>query len=133
VPVTPGGATHAGTSPTPDPTATPAPSGPTLPELPVADPWSVSVGSTEFAFTLSQPSVAAGDVRIQFDNRRGEDPHDLVLRRAGTVVAHFGVLAAGVLTFRTIALRAGSYDLLCPLEGHVAAGMSATLTVRSGP
>ena len=37
------------------------------------------------------------------------------------------------LTFRTVALRAGSYELQCPLAGHVAAGMSATLTVRGGP
>ena len=113
----------------PAPTATPAPAGPSVPGLPAADPRSVSVRSTEWAFTLSQPTVTAGRVRLQFDNSRAEDPHDLVVEGAGDVVFHLGQQPAGAVTSASVDLAAGTYRLVCPLTGHEAKGMAATLRV----
>lgn len=110
-------------------TAGPTAPGATAPPLPQADPRSVSVGATEFAFTLSQPSVAAGNVRVQFDNSRAEDAHQLVLAGNGDTLS-FDVQDPGVVTRRTFSLTPGTYHLFCPLDDHEARGMSATLTVR---
>ena len=114
----------------PSPSATPqATVAPTAPPLPQADPRSVSIGSTEFAFTLSQPSVSSGNVRVQFDNSRAEDPHQVILVGNGDTFS-FDEQGPGVVTRRTFALDPGTYRLFCPLDGHEALGMAATLAVR---
>jgi hypothetical protein len=112
-------------TPAPAPTAAPAPP----PALPAPNPRSVSVGATEFAFTLSQPSVHSGEVRVQLDNSRAEDPHDLMVLRGDEPVAHFGEQPAGTVTARKVALEPGTYTLICPLPRHVERGMQAALRV----
>ncbi len=109
----------------PAPTPTPPPS----PAVPAPNPRSVSVGATEFAFTLSQPSVHSGEVRVQLDNSRAEDPHDLVILRGGEAVAHFGEQPAGAVVARRVTLDAGTYALVCPLPRHAERGMQAELRV----
>jgi len=125
---TPAPATTPGTTATPGPAITPAPTPGS--SLPPANPHAVSVGSTEFAFTLSQTTVSAGDVRVQFDNSRAEDPHELAIDGPDPDSWRFGEQAAGTVTQRTIVLRPGRHVLFCPLPGHEAAGMRAVLTVR---
>jgi plastocyanin len=121
---------------TPAPTATPAPVATVTPTptptstLPAPNPRSVSVGSTEYAFTLSQRSVLAGDVRIQFDNSRAEDAHQLAIDGPNPDYWSFDEQAAGTVTTHTVTLRAGTYVLFCPLLDHEFRGMRATLTVR---
>ena len=122
------------------PAATPAPAAaPATPATPVATPRppalpgdsasSVSVASTEFAFALSQPAVGPGPVRIQFDNSRAQDPHDLVVRHGGSDIVRFGEAPPGAVTSRTVTLTPGTYTLLCPIGAHAALGMTADLTV----
>ena len=115
-------------APAPVPTATPAPTGPTVP---ASNPRSVSVRSKEWSFTLSQPSVLAGEVRIQFDNRPAEDPHELaVLGDDPGELWRTGLQGPGEVSARAYALEPGSYTLFCPLPEHEARGMKAVLTVR---
>jgi plastocyanin len=112
---------------TPDPVATPtATPEPTVPE---PSTRSVSVVSREYSLTLSQTTVDAGDVRIQFDNTRAEDPHQLMVTD-GTDLIDFGELGPGEVKRLTVPLKTGTYQLLCPLPDHEAMGMRARLTVR---
>ena len=84
---------------------------------------------------LSRQSIRSGPAQIQFLNR-GEDPHDLRLRR---------IASGGVSTRRTFAipetrsselaelevrLPAGRYRLWCSIPGDRALGMRATLRVK---
>jgi uncharacterized cupredoxin-like copper-binding protein len=95
-----------------------------------AAPSRLLVESREFNFVLSRQSVKAGGAIVQLVNR-GEDPHDLRLRRiggrgGGTV----GETLPGELGEWEGRLRRGRYRLWCTLEGHRALGMRAVLRVR---
>ena len=127
-PVAPIAASTAAPAPAPaSPTATPTPT-PAPTTVPGDNPHSVSVRSTEFRLSLSQPSVEAGEVRVQFDNSRAEDPHALAY--AGPSSDTFDPVAAGAVVKYTVTLSAGTYKLFCPLPEHEGLGMKATLTVR---
>jgi plastocyanin len=119
-------ATPAGPDATPTvaPTATPGSS------LPPQNPHSVSVLSKEYSFTLSQTTVSAGEVHVQFDNSVAEDPHELAIDGPDPAYWDFGEQDAGTVTQRTITLGPGTYVLFCPLADHEARGMHATLTVH---
>jgi plastocyanin len=86
----------------------------------------------EYSFTLSRPSVPAGEVIIEFVNR-GQDPHNLhVVDASEESEADAGAFSSTQPEQhqdQAILLRAGSYTLFCSLPGHRAAGMIATLTV----
>jgi plastocyanin len=118
-----------GSTTKPKPTATPVPT-PKPPALPSADPHSVSVRSKEWSFTLSQPSVSAGTVHVQFDNSVAEDAHQLRIRvKGGATVSDSAKVEAGDVVSQDVTLGAGSYVLLCPLPEHEELGMKAELTV----
>jgi hypothetical protein len=93
-------------------------------------PSRLLVESREFNLVLSRGSVRAGTAIVQLANR-GEDPHDLRLRRigsrAGGSVAETLPGEVGEWEGR---LRRGRYRLWCTLEGHRGLGMRATLRVR---
>ena len=117
-------------TPAPAPVTTPAPTATPGPALPAPNPRSVSVNATEFAFTLSQTTVSAGTVRVQFDNSRAEDPHQLAIDGPDPDYWSFDEVPAGAVTQQTIVMRPGRHVLFCPLLGHEDAGMRAVLTVR---
>jgi hypothetical protein len=93
-------------------------------------PSRLLVESREFNLVLSRGSVKAGDAIVQLVNR-GEDPHDLRLKRAGGrgggTVAETLPGEVGEWEGR---LQRGRYRLWCTLEGHRALGMRAVLRVR---
>lgn len=89
----------------------------------------VSVTAREFYLTLSRPLVGAGQVTVELRNY-GEDPHDLVVERSGTEVGRWGEIGPGGVQAKTLSLTAGSYTLLCSIEGHEQIGMKATLRVE---
>jgi hypothetical protein len=99
---------------------------------PAAAPSRLLVGGDEFRLTLSRPSVKAGRVLIQLQNR-GEDDHDLRLQRITSKpdapVARWAVTPPGQVTDLTLRLRRGRYRLWCSLPGHRELGMRATLRV----
>jgi hypothetical protein len=95
-----------------------------------AAPSRLLVEAREFNVVLSRGSVKAGDAIVQLANR-GEDPHDLRLRRiggrgGGTV----GETLPNEVSEWEGRLRKGRYRLWCTLEGHRALGMRAVLRVR---
>jgi hypothetical protein len=96
-------------------------------------PARLLVSGDEYSLMLSRGAVVRGPALIQFQNR-GEDPHDLRLRRIGAsasrTVSAPEVRPGDLVTLDT-RLRAGRYRLWCSLPGHRTLGMRAVLTVRS--
>jgi len=96
-------------------------------------PARLLVSGVEYRIQLSRAAVKRGPALIQFLNR-GQDPHDLKLRRLGASPAgtvSFPELRPGALVQVGTRLRPGRYRLWCSLPGHDQRGMHAVLTVRS--
>ena len=95
-------------------------------------PSRLLVEATEFRFTLSRTTVKAGPAIIQLAIR-GEDPHDLKLRKLGKARAQLAsvpeTLPGGVAEWRG-KLTKGRWELYCSIRGHKAAGMRTVLNVR---
>jgi plastocyanin len=94
-------------------------------------PARVQVIAREFSFTLSRPTVPAGEVIIEFLNR-GQDAHNLNLAPASEESEATGTFASTEPEQhrdQTLIMRAGTYTLFCSLPGHRAAGMHTTLVV----
>jgi plastocyanin len=127
----PGAPTRPGGPAPSDPGPAPDDHGPTLPDDPSGGGRSVQVQSGEWWLRLSRASVLAGDVRVEFDNSRGEDAHDLKLLRGDTVYS-FDEQPSGAITARTLHLTAGTWELFCALPDHAENGMEATLSVTAG-
>jgi hypothetical protein len=93
-------------------------------------PARLLVEASEFRFNLSRTTVKAGPAIVQLAIR-GEDPHDLKVRRIGSagVSSVPETLPGGVAEWRGT-LKKGRYELYCSLPGHKRAGMRAVLTVK---
>lgn len=113
----------------PAPTSLPPPSEPEPEPEPEAN--RLAVKSAEFYFVLSRPSVKAGEVTIELNNR-GEDPHNLNLRLEGDEGAPHELPETGSLE-RSVAsfdLPDGKYRLWCSLPEHEEKGMYTSLQVE---
>jgi hypothetical protein len=111
--------------------APPAPSAPEPTPEPELEANRLAVKSAEYYFILSRPSVQAGEVTIELNNR-GEDPHNLNVREEGDEgppleVPETQSLERSVATFD---LPAGSYRLWCSLPEHEERGMYTSLQVE---
>lgn len=108
----------------PDPQ--PAPEDPSIPRL--------GVKAVEWSYTLSRPEVPAGEVIVELNNM-GADPHNLNLQLEDESGPEESVPVTGPSgqSKAKLALPAGTYRLWCSLDGHEAAGMSATLVVGGSP
>jgi hypothetical protein len=96
------------------------------------EPARVQVSASEFHLTLSRPSVPAGPVIVELYNR-GEDDHDLALRRIGkgAVTRRIGVVRPGRVADLETRLSPGTFVLWCTLADHRTRGMHARLVVRA--
>ncbi len=96
-------------------------------------PARLSVKALEFSFTLSRPSLPAGEANVELNNQ-GEDPHNLNLQLEGSEGPPLEISEAGPLEYRTAKfdLTAGTYRLWCSLPQHDEWGMNATLLVTGG-
>jgi plastocyanin len=93
-------------------------------------PARVQVSASEYRFTLSRLSIAAGPAIVQIANF-GEDPHDLRLQRVGgTRVYGTPVVQPGEQHDLVARLRPGTYRFWCSVADHRARGMRGTLVVR---
>jgi hypothetical protein len=93
-------------------------------------PSRLLVESREFNLVLSRGSVKAGDAIVQLANR-GEDPHDLRLKRVGgRGGGDIAETLPGEVGEWEGRLRRGRYRLWCTLEGHRRLGMRAVLRAR---
>ena len=98
-------------------------------------PARLLVSADEYRLQLSRQTLTAGAALVQFHNR-GEDPHDLRMRR----IPREGVSArrtfsvpetrSGELDELEARLPSGRYRLWCSLPGHEQAGMRAKLRVK---
>ncbi len=97
-----------------------------------AAPSRVLVEATEFRFTLSRSKVKPGAAIVQLAIR-GEDPHDLKLRKLGSPRVRISsvpeTLPGGVAEWRG-KLSKGRWELYCSIEGHKRAGMRTVLKVK---
>ena len=95
-----------------------------------ASPARLGVSATEFHLVLSRGSVRAGRVIVQLQNK-GEDVHDLRLRRMGGKRTYaFPLTSPGGRATLTIKLLPGRYRLWCSVADHAQLGMQAVLRVR---
>jgi hypothetical protein len=93
-------------------------------------PARLGVGATEFHLVLSRGSVKTGLVIVQLQNK-GEDVHDLRLRRIGGGRTYsFPLASPGGRATRTFKLLPGRYRLWCSVANHAQLGMQAVLRVR---
>ena len=92
-------------------------------------PTRVQVTSTEFRLTMSRVVVPGGRVRFELVNR-GEDPHDLKIRRIGGKYTYtIPEILPGERSTKTLRLTRGQYHVWCAIAGHRDWGMRATLRV----
>ncbi|HSM01775.1 MAG TPA: plastocyanin/azurin family copper-binding protein [Acidimicrobiia bacterium] len=99
------------------------------------------VAASEFQFSPDAWAVAADtDVTVTFSNA-GSIPHEWAVLTEGTnieseaeftedlVELEVEALPAGESTTQSFNLPAGTYQVICALEGHFNAGMEGTLSV----
>jgi uncharacterized cupredoxin-like copper-binding protein len=98
-------------------------------------PAHLLVYAQEWSLWPSRSSVPAGTVIVQLWNR-GQDAHDLRIRRQNTHGQMFGPVLDGVritlsgqVSQATWHLKAGRYELYCSMPGHLKMGMHTRLTV----
>jgi hypothetical protein len=92
-------------------------------------PARVQVVAQEFRYSLSRTKVRAGRVIIELVNR-GQDTHDLDLRRiGGTRIFRFPSVQPGQFVDREFKLAPGRYKLWCAVADHNELGMHAVLRV----
>ena len=91
---------------------------------------------TEFKFTLSVKSVPHGVVTFKVTNK-GALGHDFKICTKPTKTAAANacagkgtsVLTSGSATLKVTIAKAGTYEYLCAVAGHAAAGMKGLLKV----
>ena len=92
-------------------------------------PARVQVVAQEFRYSLSRTRVRAGRVIVELVNR-GQDTHDLDLRRVGgTHIFRVPSVLPGQVVDRELKLRPGRYLLWCAIADHRERGMHAYLRV----
>jgi plastocyanin len=85
----------------------------------------VTVTEREFRITPSARTIPRGRVRFLVKNT-GRYPHALAIRGAG-LNKRTAVIKPGKSGVLVVDLRSGSYALWCPVPGHAARGMKATV------
>jgi hypothetical protein len=92
-------------------------------------PARVQVVAQEFSYSLSRTKVKAGRVIVELVNR-GQDTHDLDMRRVGTTrIIRFPSVQPGQVVDRELKLVPGRYLLWCAIADHRERGMHAMLRV----
>ncbi len=93
-------------------------------------PARLLVTSDEYTLTLSRQELVRGEAIIQNHNR-GEDPHDLRLRRIGHArIRTIPETAPGETETLSLRMGVGRWELWCSLGNHRDLGMETTLRVR---
>ncbi len=84
--------------------------------------------SGQLKFLASSASAKPGKVTLRMDNKSSV-PHDIAIKGAG--VSQTGkVVSNGGVSSVTTSLKPGTYTFYCSVDGHEAAGMKGTLTVK---
>jgi uncharacterized cupredoxin-like copper-binding protein len=83
----------------------------------------------QLKFLASSASAKAGQVTLQMKNMSSV-PHDIAVQGGG--INQIGPVVSGGsgVSKVTVKLKPGSYTFYCSVDGHAAAGMKGTLTVK---
>ena len=82
----------------------------------------------QLKFLASSASATSGKVTLRMQNKSSV-PHDIAIR--GTGVSEVGpIVSNGGVSTVTANLPPGTYTFYCSVDGHEAAGMKGTLTVK---
>jgi plastocyanin len=82
----------------------------------------------QLKFLASSASANAGKVTLRMKNA-SSTPHDIGIKGGGLNQVGAVVSGGGVSTVSTT-LKPGTYEFYCSVDGHEAAGMKGTLTVK---
>ena len=85
--------------------------------------------SGQLAYTQTDVTAKPGNATIEFDNPSSTG-HDVVIEdESGNEIAKTDVITDSNAS-TTADLKAGTYTFFCSVDGHRAAGMEGTLTVK---
>lgn len=90
----------------------------------------IRITEREYKIALSSGRTPAGRVRLEIKNA-GRYPHSLAIKGVG-VNARTKLIPPGKTAVLVVTLRRGAYSVWCPLPGHAARGMRATLVTPAG-
>lgn len=90
----------------------------------------VSVTEREYRIVVAK-SLTAGATSFVVTNR-GKLTHGLDISGPGIAKKAAGLIAPGATKTLTVTLKAGTYKLWCPVPGHAALGMKASVRVTGG-
>ena len=82
----------------------------------------------QLKFLASKASATAGQVTLKMKNP-SSTPHDIAVQGNGINQVGQVVSSGGVSTV-SVNLKPGTYEFYCSVDGHAAAGMKGTLTVK---
>ena len=82
----------------------------------------------QLKFLASSASATAGQVTLKMKNT-SSTPHDIAVQGNGINQVGQVVSSGGVSTV-SVNLKPGTYEFYCSVDGHAAAGMKGTLTVK---
>ncbi len=92
---------------------------------------SIAVELTEFAITPNLYSAQTGEPLTFVVMNKGVLDHNVtIINPAGKELAHVEVKPGQMATFAFQASTPGSLQIICSIDGHHKAGMSAQLTVN---
>lgn len=90
----------------------------------------IKVTEREYHIALSTTAPAAGTITFQIHNA-GHIAHQFDVSGGGlNATARAGTIKPGATRSLTVKLAAGTVKVWCPLPGHAALGMRATLKVK---
>ena len=128
-----GSSKKSSSSTSPSPASTPAPS-----TAPSTTPSTSKGGSTvklsadasgQLAFNTTSLSAKAGKVTLDMSNPSAV-PHAIAVEGSGIDKKGPTAGTQGSSSTLTVTLKPGTYTFYCPVDGHKAAGMKGTLTVK---
>ena len=80
-------------------------------------------------FTESKLTAQAGNVEIDFSNQ-AQIPHAVTIEGNGLEEKTTETVTGADAPPLTVDLKPGTYTFYCPVDGHRAAGMEGTITVK---
>jgi plastocyanin len=89
----------------------------------------VKVTEREYHITLSSVTLSAGTVTFSIHNA-GHLVHQFDLSGGGVKLARAGSIKPGTTRTLTVKLSGGTVRVWCPVPGHAALGMKASLKVN---
>ena len=93
-----------------------------------AEPRTITVSGTEFAFAVSATELEPGSYVFELRNE-GDIGHDLAIEGPGVDETTTPVIDPGGTADLEVQLQSGDYELWCTVPGHREAGMEAEVTV----